>query len=131
MGSQSSSDVSDAHTSETAIPFAPAATGGSSTNVDQLDTAGQTILKLLHRAAGVAEENSQYALDQAQKLSHQLQAAEVRIAELEAEVRTSEQRAERAEEWLHKIYTEVEERFIKRPEEKRRSVFGTPTGRRQ
>lgn len=35
------------------IPFAPAATGASPTNVDQLDTARQTILRLLHRAAGV------------------------------------------------------------------------------
>jgi DNA repair ATPase RecN len=131
MGSQLSSDVSTTHTSETVIQFAPAATGAGSTNVDQLDTAGQTILRLLHKAAGVAEENSRYALDQAQKLSHQLHAAENRVAELEAEVRTYEQRAERAEEWLHKIYTEVEELFIRRPEETRRSVFGAAGGRRQ
>jgi hypothetical protein len=38
MGSQLSSDVSAPLTSETVIPFAPAATGGSSTNVDQLDS---------------------------------------------------------------------------------------------
>jgi hypothetical protein len=51
---------------------------------DQLDTAGQSILRLLHKAAGVAEENSRHALDMAQKLSHQLRAAERRIAELRA-----------------------------------------------
>jgi hypothetical protein len=42
-------------TQETVIPFAPASTPG---NADQLDRAGQTILQLLNKAAGVAEENS-------------------------------------------------------------------------
>ena len=36
---------------------------------DQLDTAGQTILQLIHRAAGFAEENSRHALEMAQKFS--------------------------------------------------------------
>jgi len=107
------------------IPFAPAARSGGSNEADQLDTAGQTILRLLHKAAGVAEANSQHALDIAQKLSHQLRAAEDRIAELEAEVRTYQERTERAEQWLHKIYTEIEERFIRRPEQKRRSALGS------
>jgi predicted nucleic acid-binding Zn-ribbon protein len=85
------------------VPFAP---GG-----DQLDKAGQSILNLLHKAAGVAEKNSQHALDMAQKLSHQLTAAEQRIADLEAEVERHRDRAERAEQWLHKVYAEIEERF--------------------
>ncbi len=33
------------------------------------------------------------------------------------------ERSGRAEQWLHKIYTDVEERFIRQPEEKRRSVL--------
>src|SRR5271169_2970114 len=111
-----------AHESESVVPFAPAARSGGSNDADQLDTAGQTILRLLHKAAGVAEANSQHALDMAQKLSHQLRAAEDRMAELDAEVRMYQERAERAEQWLHKIYIEVEERFIKRPEEKQRSI---------
>ena len=131
VGNQSSSDASIADVSERVIPFAPAARSGVTNSTDQLDNAGQTILRLLHKAAGVAEENSRYALDQAQKLSHQLRAAEDRIAELEAEVQVYQDRTERAEEWLHKIYSEIEERFIRRPEEKRRGVFGPPTGRRQ
>ena len=129
MVSQSSLGASAVHASESVIPFAPAARSGGSNEADQLDTAGQTILRLLHKAAGVAEANSQHALDIAQKLSHQLRAAEDRIAELEAEVRTYQERTERAEQWLHKIYTEIEERFIRRPEEKRRSVFGSSGGR--
>ena len=45
--------------------------------------AGQSILRLLHKAANVAEENGRHAVDAAQKLSHQLRAAQDRIAELE------------------------------------------------
>ena len=80
---------------------------------DQLDKAGQSILRLLHKAAGVAEENSRHAVDMAQKLSHQLRAAEHRIAELEAEAEAYRGRAERAEQWLHKVYTEIEDRFLR------------------
>ena len=129
MATRSDSDTSAAHEPESVIPFAPAARSGGSKDADQLDTAGQTILRLLHKAAGVAEANSQYALDMAQKLSHQLRAAEDRIAELEAEVRIYQDRTERAEEWLHKIYSEVEERFIRRPEEKRRNAVGVFGGK--
>jgi hypothetical protein len=80
---------------------------------DQLDTAGQTILQLIHRAAGVAEENSRYAMEMAQRLSHELRAAEDRIAELEGEVTTYRDRAEHAEQWLHRVYTEIEQRFLR------------------
>jgi regulator of sigma D len=90
------------------IPFAPTDKGN-----DQLDKAGHSILNLLHRAAGVAEKNSQQALDLAQKLSHQLHAAAQRIADLEAEAETHRDRAERAEQWLHKVYAEIEERFLR------------------
>jgi Ni/Co efflux regulator RcnB len=73
--------------------------------------AGQSILNLLHQAAGVAEKNNQHALDVAQKLSHQLVAAEQRVTDLEAEVERHRDMAERAEQWLHKVYSEIEERF--------------------
>jgi TolA-binding protein len=130
MASQAGSDASsDTYGSETVIPFSPTARADSLDSIDQLDKAGQTILRLLQKAAGVAEANSQQALEMAQKLSHQLRAAEDRIAELEVEALSYQERAERAEQWLHKIYTEVEERFIKRPAEKRRNVYGAPTGR--
>src|ERR1700730_5640055 len=112
MGIQSSGG---AYESDSVIPFAPATKNAASDNTDQLDQAGQTILKLLHKAAGVAEANSQYALDMAQKRSHQLRAAEDRIAELEAEVGTYQQKADRAEQWLHKVYTEIEERVLRAP----------------
>jgi hypothetical protein len=60
------------------IPFSRAESTSASDGADQLDKAGQTILQMLHRAAGVAEENSRHALETAQKLSHQLRAAEDR-----------------------------------------------------
>jgi hypothetical protein len=123
MSTQSTSSESNS-----VIPLAPRARTAVS-DVDHLDKAGQTILSLLHKAAGVAEENSRYALDMAQKLSHQLRAAEDRVAELEAEVELYRDKADRAEQWLHKVYTEIEERFIKRPQEKSRAVFASP-GRR-
>jgi hypothetical protein len=97
-------------TSETVIPFvAPArhADGG-----DPLDGAGQTILGLLHRAAGMAEENSKHALGVAHKLSLELHTAEDRIKDLEADVQFYRVRADRAEKWLHQISVEIEQRFF-------------------
>jgi hypothetical protein len=84
-------------------------------HADQLDKAGQTILRLLHKAAGVAEANSQHALDLAQRLSDQLRVAESRIVELEAEVRLYQEKSTQAEQWLHRVYTEIEKRFVKQP----------------
>jgi hypothetical protein len=83
------------------------------TDGDQLDRAGQSILRLLHKAADAAEENSRHAVDTGQKLSHQLREAQDRVAELEAEVETYRARAEQAEQWLHKVYTEIEDRFFR------------------
>ena len=52
MGSQARGD----YDSESVIPFAPAAKNAASGGADQLDKAGQTILGLLHKAAGVAKQ---------------------------------------------------------------------------
>jgi hypothetical protein len=71
--------IGDSDSESEVIPFTQAERTSTSDGADQLDKAGQTILQMLHRAAGVAEENSRHALETAQKLSHQ-------IAELEAEV---------------------------------------------
>jgi hypothetical protein len=94
----------------------------ASKDAGQLDSAGQAILKLLHKAAGAAEANSRQALDTAQRLSGQLHAAQDRIAELEAELHLNRDRAGRAEEWLSKISAEIEDRLINQPEEKRRQA---------
>ena len=112
-----------AHETDLVVRFAPR--NAVSDDTDQLDKAGQTILSLLHKAAGVAEENSKYALDMAQKLSHQLRAAENRIAELEAEVGIYQDKADRAEQWLHKVYTEIDDRFL-RQDNARGAMTGAP-----
>jgi hypothetical protein len=121
MGSQYSGGE---YESDSVIPFAPK--NAVPDDTDQLDKAGQTILRLLHKAAGVAEANSKHALDMAQKLSHQLRAAEDRIAELEAEVGTHRERADRAEQWLHKVYTEIEERFLRQDDGHRGMTENSP-----
>jgi hypothetical protein len=99
------------------IRFEPNAKSVS--DASQLDKAGQTILQLLHRAAGVAEDNSRHALEMAQELSQQLRAAEERIAELEAEIDTYRDRADRAEQWLHRVYSEIEDRFLRQIDHRR------------
>ena len=99
------------HESEV-IRFAPTPKNAPG-DVDQLDKAGEAILQLVHKAAGVAEQNSSRALSMAQKLSHQLRAAKDRIAELETESATYREKADRAEQWLHKVYTEIEDRFFR------------------
>src|SRR3984957_20359991 len=99
--------------SDTVVPFPAPSKNGISDGGDLLDKAGQTILGLLQRAAGIAEENSQHALGVAHKLSLQLRAAEDRIKDLEADVRHYQDRADRAEKWLHQIAVEIEQRFFK------------------
>jgi hypothetical protein len=123
----SSRSNGEAYEPETVVPFAPK--NAASSDADQLDRAGQTILQLLHKAAGVAEENSRYALDMAQKLSHQLRAAENRIAALEAEVGIYQDKADRAEQWLHQVYTEIEDRFL-RQDNPSRGMSDSPQRRR-
>ena len=121
---------SGAYESETVVAFSSGTKDATPDGVDQLDKAGQTILTLLHKAAGVAEQNSKHALDMAQKLSHLLRVAEDRITELEAEVDLYREKSDRAEQWLHKVYTEIEERFIRQAEEKRQVSSLNAAGRR-
>jgi hypothetical protein len=123
-----SRQLSEAHDTQSVVPFTAAASGAPAGHVDQLDQAGQTILQLLRKAPGVAEENSKHALETVQKLSHQLRAAEDRIAELEAEATAYQERADRAEQWLHRVYTEIEDRFLRQDDGPR--GMQRPTGRR-
>ena len=62
--------MADQSTFEPVVPLPPATEGGE--RHDQPDLTGQNILSLLHKAAGLAEENSRYAVEIAQKLSDQL-----------------------------------------------------------
>jgi DNA anti-recombination protein RmuC len=122
MGNQSSRGVSGTqYESESVIQFSPTTKGPATNKADELDSAGRSILGLLHKAAGVAEANSQHALDLAQKLSQELRTAEDRIAQLESDVRYYQERTDRAEQWLHKIFTEIEERFFRQQQQQQQT----------
>jgi hypothetical protein len=56
--------------------------------------------------------DSQTALETTDDLSAQLRASEERIRELEAKVRLLEDRADRAEKWVYKIWVEIEQKFF-------------------
>jgi hypothetical protein len=94
-------------------PFSPETGSALSHRKDQLDLAGQAILSLLEKAADAAEDNNRRAVETAQKLSTQLRAAKARIPELEAENQLYRERSERAEDWLRRIYSEIQESFIR------------------
>jgi hypothetical protein len=97
---------------DTVIPFGTTGAAPVTDGADLLDSAGNTILGMLGRAAEMAAEKSKQALEAARELSIQLQAAEARIKDLEADVRHHETRADRAEKWLHHISVEIEEKFF-------------------
>jgi hypothetical protein len=94
-------------------PFSLDTESAPSRRKDQLDLAGQAILSLLEKAADAAEANSRRAVETTQQLSAQLRAAENKIAKLEAENQLYRDRSRRAEEWLRRIYSEIQESFIR------------------
>ena len=112
--------------SESVVPFAPTGKTEALDDADPLDKAAQGILNLLHRAGEMAEETSQHALEVAQKFSVQLRAAENRIKDLEADVRYHQERADRAEKWLHQISVEIEDQFFRRDDNRRVPNAPTP-----
>jgi hypothetical protein len=61
--------MTDQLDSVSSVPSLPTTEGASPRDRDQLDLAGQTIIGLLHKAAGAAETTSRQALETAQKLS--------------------------------------------------------------
>jgi hypothetical protein len=96
---------------------------------DPLESAGQSVLGLLERAAGMAEKNIQHAVGVAQKLSQEIKTAEQQIRELEEDVRYYKDKASRAERWLRDISSEIEQRFFgaaKTPAEQAQSWQSDP-----
>jgi len=98
---------------QAAIPYAPSRKSAARTDAgDSVEIAGQTIIELLNQAVEAADANIKHALDVAQKLSRELRIAEERIIDLEADVRSYKDRAERAEQWLNNIASEIEQKFF-------------------
>ena len=95
------------------VTLAPASKGQPDANI-VADDSGRAIVALLQKAAEMAKEDCARAMDLAHKLSSQLQAAEERASELEAEAAHFRNRAARAEEWLQRIHNEVEQAFFQK-----------------
>jgi chromosome segregation ATPase len=88
-------------------------------SADVMDRAGNAILELVTRAAGTAQADLQEAREAAERLAlqlqasrDQLQAAHDEINALKADVRHNQDRADRAEKWLHQISSEIEQKFL-------------------
>ena len=97
----------------TIVSFAPILDGQSDANI-VADDSGRAIVALLQKAAEMGEGDCARAMDLAHKLSSQLQAAEERASDLEAEAAHFRNRAVRAEEWLQHIHNEVEQAFFQK-----------------
>jgi hypothetical protein len=95
------------------VRFAPKLNGKPETS-DTLEKAGHLILEMVDKAANAAAAGYQQAMESNRKLSGQLRGAEDRIRELEVEVRRHQDRADRAEKWLHHVAVEIEEKFLGR-----------------
>jgi hypothetical protein len=79
---------------------------------------GQSILSLLRTASDRLESETQQSLGTAHTISQELQAAKDRIEKLEDEVQLYRAKVERAQGWLDKIASEIEDRLLNRPEQK-------------
>jgi hypothetical protein len=101
--------------SNTIVPFAPSPKAQAEANV-VADDSGRAIIALLQKAADMAKEDTARAMDLAHKLSFQLRAAEERAREAESEATHFRDRAARAEAWLLRIHTEVEQTFFQKKE---------------
>jgi hypothetical protein len=75
---------------------------------------GQSILQLIGKAAGISEGYTQDVVKAAEKVADELRAARDRITQLEDELAASRDRADRAQQWLDKIYKEIDEQFVQR-----------------
>jgi hypothetical protein len=98
---------------EKVVPFAPQPRNARPADGDPLDQSGFAIVAMLHEAVDVAKQNCERAMDIAHKLSLKLREAEDRIAQLEGDCRHYQERAARAEKWMHRIHSEIEDRFFK------------------
>ena len=103
----------------TIVPFAPTPKGQPEVAADD---SGRTIVALLQKAADMAKEDCARAMDLAHKLSFQLRASEERLREVEAEAAHFRDRATRAEAWLIRIHTEVEQTFFQKKEREPRHI---------
>lgn len=99
------------------VPF-DGSTKGKEPDTLDLDRSGQAIISLLQEAAQVAHTNEERATGLARKIAEQVKAAEAHAAQLEAEVQQYADRAIRAENWLLRVYKEIEDKFFQNTDQK-------------
>jgi septal ring factor EnvC (AmiA/AmiB activator) len=82
-----------------------------------VDQVGNAILEFVIHAGETTQTELQEAREAAEYLADQLRAANDQINDLEAAVRCHQARADRAEEWLRQISSEIEHGSARRPSE--------------
>jgi len=105
------------------VPVTPSAPSAQTANI-VVEEAGRAIVALLQKAAEVAKEDCNRAMDTAHRLSFELRRAEERAREAEAELAHFRDRATRAEAWLLRIHNEAEQVFFQK---KGRQLTAAPT----
>jgi hypothetical protein len=92
------------------------------------DDAGHSVIAMLQKTADMAKSDCDRAMDLAHRLSFEVRTVEERARELEAEAKAADDRARafeaeanhfrdraaRAEEWLVRIHSEVEQTFFQK-----------------
>ena len=102
------------------VTFAPKKGNRDATKV--ADDAAHGIIALVQKAADLAKADCERAMDVAHRLSSELQAAEERARQFEAEANYFRDRAAHAEEWLLRIQSEIEQTFFQKHEQQKRPV---------
>jgi hypothetical protein len=92
------------------ITFAPNKPVADATTA--ADDAGHHIVALLQKASDRAKAECQRALDIAHRISSELRDTEERARKFEAEAHHFRDRAARAEEWLVRIESELQQTFF-------------------
>ena len=87
---------------------------------DVVERSGSAIIGLLHQAAESAKADYERAAQTAHQLAMQLRAAEDRAERLQEQVIELERQALHAEDWLHRIHSEIADKFLREPPERRR-----------
>jgi hypothetical protein len=92
--------------------IASASTNGQQNTAMVADDAGQHIVALVQKASDMAKTDCQRAMDLAHRVSSELRSAEERAREFEEEANYFRNRAARAEEWLARIESELQQTFF-------------------
>ena len=113
--------VQKGETSAPVVPFVPKK-GPPPDATMVADNAGEHIVALVQQASDRAEADCQRAIDLAHRVSSDLHAAEERARAFEEEANYFRDRAARAEEWLARIESELQQTFFQNKEHRQHPV---------